>query len=153
VRCLHSNVRTLSLSSTLLEVDFLWFLASCGVSGTAHSSKFVMRCCSSWSTSSSCATCCGTQYLAFTSMTIIELSSLLTISFTSSFSTSNCSFSCCSCAFSSSNFTWREIFSHSIALCISTNTPCTCVKSQVACAGSSYACRRRASTVSTKRWS
>jgi hypothetical protein len=128
VSCLHSRVRAFSLSTALWVVSSLWSLTSCGVSSTAHSSKSVMCCCSCWITSSSCATCCVTQSSTFTSTIFTDQSALLTTSFTSSFSTSNCSFSCSSFYFFSSNFAWREIFSHSVALHCSTSTPCTCVK-------------------------
>jgi hypothetical protein len=99
------------------------------------------------------STFCVTQSSIFISMTITERSALLTTSFTSIFSASKCSFPCCSYVFSSSNFAWREIFSCSIARNYSKLTPCTCVKAWVACSISSYAHRRRASTVSASRWS
>jgi hypothetical protein len=139
---LHSRVISFRLSTALWVVVSLWSLTSCGVSGTTCSSKFVMRCYSYWISSSSCTTCCGTRSSAFTSMTVTERSALFTISFTSSFSTSNFSFSFYNCSFSSSNFAWKARFSHSTTLRCSTSTPCTCVKAWVACAISSCAHRR-----------
>jgi hypothetical protein len=97
--------------------------------------------------------CCVTRSSALISKIFIERSSFLTTSFTSSFSTSNCSFSCYRCSFSSSNFFWRESFSYSAALHCSMSTPCTCVKSWVAFSISSCAHRRRALIVSARQWS
>jgi hypothetical protein len=153
MNCLHSRVRAFSLSTALWAIASLWSLTSCGVSGTMCSSKYSMRCCSYWMASVSWFTYYVTRSSTLISKTVTERSSLLTTSFTSSFSESNCSFSCCSCAFSSSNFTWREKFSYSAALHFSTSTPCTCVKAWVAFSISSCAHRRRASTVSTRMWS
>jgi hypothetical protein len=150
---LHSRARDFSLSTALRAVSSLRSLTSCRVLGTVCSSKFAMRCCSCWITSSSCTTCYGTHSSIFTSTTFTERSYLLTISFTSSFSASKFSLICCSCSFSSSHFTWREIFSHSAVLSFSIMTPCTCDKAWVACIVSSCARRRRASTVSTIQWS
>jgi hypothetical protein len=144
VSFLHYRVISFSLSTTLWAISSLWSLTSCGVSSTMHSSKYAMHCCSCWTTSVSWFTCCVTQFSALIYKTVTERSALLTTSFTSSFSTSNCSFSCCSCAFSSSNFAWRESFSYSVALHCCMSTPCTCVIAWVACSISSCARGRRA---------
>jgi hypothetical protein len=149
----HSRARNFSLSTALRAIASLRSLTSCGVSGTMCSSKYMMHCCSCWTTSLSCATYCGTRSSVFTSTTVIERSALLTISFTLSCSASNCSLLCCSCAFSSSHFTWREIFSCFAVMCCSRRTPCTCAKAWVACAVSSRARLRQASIVSKVRWS
>jgi hypothetical protein len=110
-----------------------------------------MHCCSYWITYVSCSTCCVNGSSIFISMTITEQSALLTTSFTSSFSASNCSFPCCSCSFSSSKFAWREIFSCFVSQRYSTSTPCTCVKSWVDFSISSCSHRRRASIISASR--
>jgi hypothetical protein len=118
-----------------------------------RSSKSAMHCCIYWIASVSCSTFYVTHSSAFIPKIVTERSALLTASFTSSFSTRNYSFSYCICAFSSSNFTWREIFSCSAALHYSTSMPCTCFKAWVACSVSSCAHRRRASTVLAHLWS
>jgi hypothetical protein len=100
-----------------------------------------------------CSTCCLTRSSAFISMIVIERSSLLTASFTSSCSESNCSFPCCRCDVSSSKFAWREIFSCYAARHYSTSSPFTCFKAWEVFSISSCAHRRRDSIVSTSQWS
>jgi hypothetical protein len=112
-----------------------------------------MHCCSCWIASTSCATCFVTWSSTFISRTVTNQSDLLTASFTSSCSASNCSFPYCICVFSSSNFAYRAIFSYSTAWRCSTSTPCTCIKAWVACSVSSCAWRRRTSTISDSQWS
>jgi hypothetical protein len=142
VSCLHSRVRTFSLSTALRAIASLWYLTSCGVSGIVCSSKYSMCCCSYWMDSARWFTCYVTRSSALISTTVTEKSVMLTASFISSCSTSNYSFSCCSCTFSSSNFSWRESFSYSATLHFSTSTPFTFFKAWVACSVSSCARRR-----------
>jgi hypothetical protein len=77
---------------------------------------------------------------------------LLTIYFTSSCPTSNCSFSCCICDVSSSNFAWTTIFSCSVALHCSMSVPCTYFKAWVDFFVSSFSRQIRALNVSASRW-
>jgi hypothetical protein len=117
-----------------------------------QSSRSMMHCCSFWITSSNCSTCCGTCSSVWTSMIVTERSDLLTLSLTSSCSMSNFSLLFCSSSFSSSNFSYIERFSHSALLRCSIIAPHACAKKWVACVVSSYARRRRASTVSSIWW-
>jgi len=75
-------------------------------------------------------------------MTATEWISLWTLFYTSSCSARNC-------AFSSSHFAFRVRFSHSTSFCCSRSDLCACIKAWVACAMSSWARRRWASTWST----
>jgi hypothetical protein len=93
-----------------------------------QSCKSTMCCCSFCITSSICATCCGTYSSLCTLTTVIERSSMLTLSLTSSCLASKCSLLCCSSVFSSSHFAYRERFSFSAALRCSSRSFCTCAK-------------------------